>query len=312
MGQMNTSQARAINPVLTQVARGYSNQEFVGNRLFPIVPVAQRGGTIIQFGKEQFILRETARAPGGNMAKANFQYTGTPYALKQHALSGSVPIELMEDAAAVPGIDLGKIAVNNVMEIIGLRLEVEQATLALNAANYAASNKATLSGTSQWSHASSNPAQAIRNAREAIRSLVGRYPNLLTLSAKAYAALQENTSILDRFKYTSRDSITTDMLAKLFDVDEVVVGKAVYMNPATGTFADVWGKDAVLSFSAPASLASMGSPSAFYTYRLKNYPVVEKPYYDLQTRSWVYPTIDECSPVIAGAEAAFLFKDAVA
>jgi len=312
MGQMNTSQARAINPVLTQVARGYTNQEFVGNRLFPIVPVAQRGGTIIQFGKEQFILRETRRSPGGSTAKANFQYEGALYALRQHALSGTVPIELMEDASAVPGIDLGKIAVNNTMEIIRLRLEVEQATLALNATNYGVNNKVTLSGTSQWSHASSKPAQDIRIGREAIRSLVGRYPNLLTLSASVYAGLQENPSILERFKYTSRDSVTTDMLANLFDVDEVVVGKAVYANPVTGDFSDVWGNDAVLSFSAPVSLASMGSPSAFYTYRLKNYPVVEKPYYDQDTRSWVYPTIDECSPVIAGADAAFLFKDAVA
>lgn len=312
MGQMNTSQARVINPVLSQVARGYKNQAFVGNRLFPIVPVAQRGGTVIQFGAEQFVLEETNRSPGSNVAKSNFNYANATFGLRQHALSGKVPVELMEDASAVPGIDLGKIAVNNTMEKIGLRVEVEQAQLARNTANYAVSNKVTLSGTSQWSHASSTPAQDIAAASEVIRSLVGVYPNLLTLSARVFTALRNHPAIKDHFKYTGRESITTEMLAQYLNVDEVAVGKSIHKESLTATPQDVWGKDAILSFSAVEGLASMGSPSAFYTYRLKNYPIVEKAYYDPDTRSWIYPVVNEVSPVIAGADAAFLFKDAVA
>ena len=102
------------------------------------------------------------------------------------------------------------------------------------------------------------------------------------------------------------------MLAQYLNVDEVAVGKSIHKESLTATPQDVWGKDAILSFSAVEGLASMGSPSAFYTYRLKNYPIVEKAYYDPDTRSWIYPVVNEVSPVIAGAEAAFLFKDAVA
>lgn len=308
---MTPAQARAINPLLTEVARGYTNQEFVGLKLFPYVPVAQRGGQIVKFGKEQFRLLNTERAPGANVASTDFEYSTEGYALKQHALAGKVPIELMEDASQVPGVDLGKVAVNQVMEQIGLKLEYKQATLARTAGSYASENKATLSGTSQWSHTSSTPTKDIKTAREAIRSKIGRYPNILILGAPVFAALTEHAAIVDRIKYTGRDSITPQMLAQLLNVDEVQIGGSVYMN-AAGAFVDVWGKDAILAYSAPVSLAQMGSPSFAYTYRLKNHPVVNQPYFNEANMSWYYRVVDEHDPVMTGADAGYLFTNAVA
>jgi hypothetical protein len=61
MPQMSGSQVRVVDPVLTEVARGYSNPAFVGSGLFPYVPVGVRGGKIVQFGKEAFRLYNTAR-----------------------------------------------------------------------------------------------------------------------------------------------------------------------------------------------------------------------------------------------------------
>ena len=65
MPQMTPRQARVIDQILTTVARGYKNSAFVGMTLFPYVPVGQRGGRILKFGKEAFRLYETRRAPGG-------------------------------------------------------------------------------------------------------------------------------------------------------------------------------------------------------------------------------------------------------
>jgi hypothetical protein len=82
MSQMNPSQARVIDPVLTEVARGYKHPERVGMKLFPEVPVGQRGGKIIQFGKDSFKLYQTGRAPGGNVAVVDYGYSGSSYALE--------------------------------------------------------------------------------------------------------------------------------------------------------------------------------------------------------------------------------------
>lgn len=310
MPQMSGSAVRVVDPVLTQVARGYRNPAYIGDALFPRVPVGARGGKIIEFGKESFRLYNTARAPGSKVAVAQFGYAGKAYALTDHALSGLVPIEHMEDASQTPGIDLGSGAVRFVQDITALRLEYEQATVARTAGTYAASNKATLSGTSQWSHASSLPIAAIEAAKEVIRGKIGMRPNTLLLGAPVFAALKQHSTVVDRIKYTGRDSATPELLASLLGVQRVVVGDAIYVD-ADGNTVDVWGKDAILAYTNIAPLASMGAPSYGYTYQMRNYPVVETAYYDNTHRSWLYLVADSIAPVIAGAEAGFLWTAAV-
>ena len=80
--------------------------DMVGDVLFPVVPVDQRGGKIITFGKEDFRLYATGRAPGSNTRRVQFGHSGGPFALAQHSLEGVVPFEIMQDANAVPGIDM--------------------------------------------------------------------------------------------------------------------------------------------------------------------------------------------------------------
>lgn len=311
MPQMNTSQVRVVDPILTEVARGYRNSAYVGGLLFPFVPVAQRGGRIMQFGKESFRLYQTARTPGSDVPVAQFGYSGVPYALTDHALSGLVPIEHLEEADAVPGIDLARGAVQFVQDIIALRLEVDQATTARAAGSYAAANKATLSGTSQWSHADSDPVAAVETAKEAVRSATGMRPNTLVLGPKVMAALKAHPKILGWIKYTGRDVPTPELLASLFGLDRVACGDAVYQD-ADGAMVDVWGKDAVLAFTNIAPLSSMGAPSYGYTYRLRNYPVVEVPWLNRSKESWLYPVRDAVAPALAGADAGYLFTNAVA
>jgi hypothetical protein len=311
MPQMTTQQARVIDPVLTEVARGYRNPAFAGLALFPYVPVGQRGGRIIEFGKEHFRLYNTARAPGANVVRIATAYSSKTYALENHAIEEGVPYELMEDAAAVPGVDLGAKAVRRGQNIIGLRLEKAQADLARNPANYGASNKVTLSGTSQWSDPASNPLAAVESYKEAVRTQVGVRPNTMLMGAKVFAALRTHAAITDRIKYTSRDVATPELLAQLFGLERVVVGDAVYQT-AAGAMDDVWGKDAILAYTTTGSLADAEEPSYGYTYRLSDSPVVEEPYQDRGSRSWVYQIVDDVAPVIAGADAGFLITNAVA
>jgi len=309
MTQMTTAQARVIDPVLTNVARGYQNAEFVFSALFPVVPVGQRGGKIITFGKEHFRLYETLRAPGANVARAQASYGSDSYALEQHAIEEPVPFELLDDAAAVPGIDLGRGAVARGMDIIGLRVEKAAADLARNPAGYDVGNTVALAGTSQWSDPASDPIANIESYKEVVRGKIGRRPNTLLISGQVFAALKTNPAVVGRLKYTQREVATPDLLASLFGLDRVVVGDAIF--ESGGTMADVWGKDAILAYTDTGSLDA-ARPSFGYTYRLRNYPIVEQPYAEKNVRSWIYPTIDEVQPVIAGPDAGFLIQNAVA
>ncbi len=311
-GNMNSAQARVIDPILSTHARGYRNAEFIGHRLFPIVEIPVRGMRVIRFDKTSFRKMNTRRAPGAQTQRVQFGYASDPVALHQDALEGVVPWEHQEEAMKVPGIDLAKNAVEDVLNMTALGREMEIAKLVLDPARYSANNKMALVGADKWSDPNSNPAKDIKEGREQIRRRTGRYPNQLTLSPPAFNVLSEHPKIKEQFKYTSSDSITAEMLAKYFELDEVIVGKAVYLEDSDDDDADakdVWGKDAVLSFTSKRS--DYRTPSFGYTYRLRGHPMVEKPYPERNIKSWVYPVTEDWSPEMTGMDAGFLFQNPI-
>lgn len=307
---LNPSQVRVVDPILTNVAQGYRHPERVGHYLFPRVPVRQRGGQIIEFGRESFKRYKTRRAPGASTKRLQFGYEGKPFALVQDALEGQVPWEFQQDANQVPGIDLGTEAVNEVMNILDLSLEIEKAELATDANNYSTSNKIALSSGEYWDDYTtpSDPAAQIRDYRETVRGIVGLRPNVLVIAAQGFAALAEHPKILERFKYTSSDSITAEMLARLFQLRHVAVGEAVYMDEATGSMVDVWGNNAVLAY-VPEQITSRRAPAYGYTYTLTGNPLTEEPYNDRNQKSWIYPVTYERAPVLSGIESGFLIQN---
>ena len=312
MNQMTPSQARVIDPVLTEVARGYrSGRAAIANILFPLVPVTQRGGKIIAFSKDDFRLVSSIRAPGSNTKRVQFGYASEDFSLVDYRLEAITPYEIQEEAVAVPGIDLISMSVRKVQDAMAREREYAASVLARNADNYDSTNKETLSGSGQWSHPDSDPIADVMDAKEVIRQQVGSRPNSMVLGPKVLTALRNHPKILARLS-TSADRPPASMaqLMALFEIAQIVEGEEVFYN---GTqFEDVWGKDAILAYTTPASLAEMGSPSYGYTYQLARRPVVEEGYDGRNTNSWVNPVADARKPVLVGASAGFIFKAAAA
>ena len=312
---MTPADARVVDPVLTNAARGYRNETHAWPYLFPVVTVGQRGGKIIEFGAEDFQELAIERAPGANRAQVNVGYSDRDYALIQRALDGKVPIELLEEATAVPGIDLGMRAVRQVMAIVSLQIELKAAKLATTAGSYAADHVSALAGAARWDNAASQPAKAVEAAKEEIAEGIGMEPNTLVLGTPVLRALKNNPDVIDRIKHTEGLSenasvtVTTGKLASYFDVDMVVAARARSGKP--GAFKPIWGKSAVLAYSDVTPLASAGSPSYGYTYRLEGYPVSNPGYYDNSCDSWLYPTTTHDTPEIVGKAAGYLFRTVV-
>lgn len=314
MAQMTPSGARIIDPVLSSIAQGYQNGDLVAQNLFPQVSVPLRGGNIITFGKEDFMLYGSSRAPGTNTRRVQFGYSGGSYALTDYSLEGQVPIEVLQEGNAGPGIDHAAMAVRKVSNIMALRLEKQAADIACTAATYAAGNKTTLTSTAQWSDytGTSQPLQNIETAKEAIRASTGKRANTVVMGAAVFAKLRQHPVIVDRMKYTGRDVATTEIMAALMGVSRVVVGDAIYANDTGTAFTDVWGKFVVVAYTELGSVADMGAPSYGYTYNLNGYPLVEEPYFDRNSKSWVYPVTRAEAPVLASASAGYLITAAVA
>lgn len=309
---MNPSQARVADPILTAVARGHEAQSgFVGDLLFPTVQVEQRAGRIIVFGNDAYTVTDTRRAPGTNTKRMQISYGSENYSLVDHSLEALVPVELQEEAQHI-SIDLAAQSVATVQDKMDLEKEQKASLLATTAGNYPTGNKAALSGADQFSHPDSNPFAVIGSAKEAIRSKIGKRPNLLVLGPAVLSALRTHAAVLDRLSTAAdRPPATLAQLQALFEIERIVEGDAVEAT-AGGGFADLWGKNAVLAYTPVRSLAQRGSLSFGYTYQLASRPVVEQGYADRSAKSMVYPVTDAYQRMLVGNTAGYLISNAAA
>lgn len=313
MSQMNTAQARVIDPILTAVARGYGSPNAkIANILFPLVTVGVRAGKILSFGPDSFKIVNSARAPGTNTKRINLGYASGDYALVDHRLEATVPVEVEEESAAVPGIDLAEMHINLVQDVMSNEREKQAADLARNPANYDATNKTALSGTAKWSDPGSDPFTDLNDAKEVIRGQIGKKPNVLEVGPRVLTALRNHPKILDRISITAdRVPATIEQLQRLLEINLIVEGEATFLDESN-KFQDMWGLDAVLAYTVPANMQQRGSPNYGYTYQLAGRPAVEEGYFGRNENSWYYPYADAYKAQLVGKSAGFLFQGAAA
>lgn len=309
---MSVAQARVADPVLTNHARGFRQRRFVGSLLFPAVTVKTRGGKVVEFDKSSFARRSLRRAPGGDAKEITFGYAGAPFQLVQDSCDVKLPHEHSEDAAEVAKIDLSMRAVKLGMSVMTQGLEMEQAALASDAANYAATHKLALAGGDKWTDPNSDPFGDISTAKEVVRADTGMRANTLLCGPKAYAALTNHAKVLDRFRGLSPNAVQEEQLAAVFGLDTVAEGASVYTesDDKDAPFLDVWGNVAILAYVPPGDEQDgLEEPSYGYTYTLDGHPVARAPYWDDKKRSWMHPVDYERVPVLCGPLAGFLFQD---
>ena len=309
--QLTPGQARAIDPVLSTAARGYRNADHIHHVLFPSVNTSARGGTRIEFGREDFRLLDTRRAPGANYQEVQLGHVGKAFAVETHGLIGKLPIEIEQDALRVPGIDMGMRTVDGVQAIISLRREYLAAQLATKSASFNAANVLTLAGNAQWSHKESDPSANIRTAINAIRKAIGRRPKHVAMGGSVFEALQAHKEILKAvFGDGPQGQITPANLAKLWNVDVVAVGDAIYLNDA-GATVDVWGDNVIVHYAAVGPV-TRAEPSWGLGYEIDGGVSVDMAWYDASCRSWKYPVNAEYADLIVGKDAGYLIKDVLA
>lgn len=302
-------QLRVVDPVLTELARGYSNASFIGEGLFPVVPMSKEGGEIPVFGKEMFRVYDTERAlrAGSNRISPDDR-TSIPVVLKEHDLE--YPIDYREQDEDV--FNLEQYGTEVVTEGLRLRHEKSCADLAQNSASYTAGLAQALSGTDMLSDAGSHPIALIKDMMATVRAKIGRDPNTLWFGDQVFRVLSEHPDVVGKVKYVQKGVVTADMLAALLDIDNVYVGKSIYM-PTEGDMTDLWGNAFGGMYVAPqrqGGTRSYRDPSYGYTLRKNNYPQVDT--YDEQGgKLHIVRNTDIEKVVVLGNDAGFLCTNAV-
>jgi len=93
------------------------------------------------------------------------------------------------------------------------------------------------------------PVGDVRTAKATVHAASGKTPNMMVVGKQVHDKLLDHPDILERIKYTQRGVVTEDILARLFEVDKYVIGKALYDSSQEGgteSLAYVWGKNVAL------------------------------------------------------------------
>ena len=304
--QMTPAEARIVDPILTSHAIGYQEPTFTGHGLFPYVDVTLHGGKIVDFEDHLTEQIETLRAPGADAAEVQVRYGKRTYALETHGLDAVVPREIHNDAMNVPSVELASAAVNRALKPVQRNIEIAQAAMAQDANNYPASHKRALVGDTQWDKAV-DPTEDIITAINAIELDCGGSNILVHLGVEVMNALRTNEAISEKIKHTERSIVTEELLASLWGVSSVVVGKS--LKKVNGKRERIWGKHVVIAHVPMSPVQD--EPSFGYTFRLRGTPTVEMPYYRKKNRSWVYPVDSDTDTQLLMPEAGYLIQNAV-
>jgi len=304
---MSLQNKRIVDPVLTSLARGFSQPSLVSSHLFPNVSVDKEGGKVPLFNKESFRIYNTERAIRAHSNIINPSGLNTvSFSLTEHDIAFPMDYrEVQEDIRS-----LKVYATHVTTETIKLRLEKQVADLCQNLASFPAGNKVTLAAGDKFTNPLSDPVLIFETAKEAVRSKIAKRPNVAILGASAYSALRNHPAILDKIKYTINSVITPQLLATLLDIPFLFVGEAVYSDNVD-VFNDVWSDNVVLAYvptQAPNSERSLYEPSFGYTFKKRNFPIVDVYSSEGNKIEYVRNT-DIFQALIVGSDAGYLIND---
>ncbi len=310
------------------VSIAYRNSEYIADRVFPVIDGVDPRAKITKYLKGGWFRDEAGVRAPGTRAKRGTPRTGSvSLATVEYAFASEVTDEdrRFSKAKGAPVIQPDIDAVEFATDKVDLKKERRVAEV-ITTGTWADGNVGGEDAEGLWSPAdATNTFLAdIAKGRKAIRAAIGKDPNKLVIDNSTYEALKECPAILDKIKYTERGVLTVDLLAAILDLDEVLVGKAIYSDAeetAAGddfNAVDIWtvnaGKGMGFLFYSPNKLG-LKTVSAGVQARIAYENGQAR-----RTSTWreaaehqdVYEVAEETDITAIANEAGYLFKDTYA
>lgn len=254
-----------LDALLTNVSVAYmqSQEAFIASQVFPIVPVDKQSDKYRTYTKNDWFRDEAEKRQGATESVGSgYTLSDTAYYCDKYAIHKDIDDDTRRNADSVH--DLDSEASRFVTQRLMLRQEIQWVSDFFATGIWATD----VTPSNLWSaYATSTPIEDIETGKAAILSVTGMMPNTLVLGYDVYRQLRNHPDLIDRIKYTTSQTMTVEMMARLFDVDRVLVARAVKATNkegATGTYSFTHGKNALLCYSAPEP--GLMVPSAGYIF----------------------------------------------
>lgn len=269
-----------VNRPLTEISIAYMQEQtnFIADKVFPMIPVAKQSDRYFVYSKADWLRTDAQiRGPATESPGSGFDIDSTPtYYAPVYALHKDV--DDMTRANADEPLNLDRDATLYVTEQLLIKRDLVWASSYFTTAKWGLDLQGVAAAPGlnqflQWSDSASTPIEDITSQAIRIAKTTGRRPNTLVLTPDVFNALKQHADLIDRVKYTSGQSLTTAVLANLFEVERLLVAWAVRNVAAEGApesmaFA-IGEKAALLAYSNPNP--SILQPSGGYTFAWTGY-----------------------------------------
>lgn len=310
MGKLTPSSV-VVDPALTNVSIKYTNDSFIADQMLPVVKVAKQTGKYFKYDKANLRVEVSLRAAGSPSNEVDFGVTPSGvFSCNDHALKGLIDDEIVDQAESAldPLID----ETETITEKLMIEKELAASALLTNTSNL--TQNTTLAGVNQWSDFSgtSDPIAVVRTGGRTIHNNSLKKANTLMVSKPVFDYLVDHPKVIARVQYSQLGVITEELLARLFNVERVLVGETGYNSAKEGqtdAISYVWGKDAVLAYVNPKVTLKSVTLGLTFTYGTRKV----KRWYD-EDREGTYVRVgdDNYDQRIVCVECGYLIKSAVA
>lgn len=257
-----------VDAIMTNHSVAYIQQanDFIASQFCPRVPVQKQSDKYYVFTKGDWFRDEAQqRAGSAESIGAGYSLSTDSYFSEQYSIHKDVSRDVK--ANTDNPLDWRRNATQLVTQRLLLRREVEFASTCLTTSVWG-TDKVGGSDFTKWSdYSNSNPIEDIEDGCSTVLQNTGFKPNTLVLGYEAWKELKHHPDIVDRYKHTTAEAITVDMVARLLELDRILVAKAVKntgVEGAANSFSFVAGKNALLAHVAPNPGVEV--PSAAYMF----------------------------------------------
>jgi hypothetical protein len=264
------------SPLLTNLSIAYrqSQAKFVGIRFAPVVPTEKQSAKYTVFSKGDFLRDEAqVREDGKETGGIGFGISRTSYDCELYGVHFDITPRMRTSQSG--DVDLRRVGMRLVMDRMLLKQERVWASTMFKTGVWTGQADQTGVASSpstneliHWSdYTNGKPKKNIKDACTVIEEQTGLRPNTLVLQRKVWDAIQDHPDFVDRVKYTSKDSITPEMIAQALELERVLIAGGVVNTAAEGQTASmsfIQGKHALLAYVNPTPEPEM--PSAAYTF----------------------------------------------
>jgi hypothetical protein len=226
---------------------------YIASRVLPVMDVASQAGNFGKIPLEQLLhQRETLRAPGSGYARGNWTFDKATYATDEHG--AEEPIDDRESKMYAEYFDAEQVSTMRAFSAVLRNSEQRAADLVFNATTWAGAALTTGVG-NEWDSNHTTDASPISDVEAAVAKVYdgsGLWPNALIINRRVFRNLRNLDEIIERINSegagdaSKPSDITADMLARVFDLDFVIVAGTSRNSAAEGQAAtpvQIWSSE---------------------------------------------------------------------